>query len=197
MTRGVESPRLVAWACGKPQASFLPGIGARSPWGRLVASHDRELFRLLDPVVAAQGVGLVEIALVGGGRRSTLRVVIHSEGGVSHGDCARVTRAIGDAVEDAGILSGGYDLEVSSPGLRRVLKQPGEFDLFRGQVVRVWVAEGEAQGEVVGVSEGTRDGGVVLRLEDGSESVIPWSQVTKARLDPEGAASRGLGGKGR
>ena len=159
---------------------------------------DRELFALLEPVVAAQGVGLVEVVQAGGDRRTTIRVVIHSANGVTHGDCVRVTRAAGDALDDAGAPHGGYDLEVSSPGLRRVLKAPFEFEVFRGLSVRVWVGDGETRSEISGVALGTRDGDrVVLRAEDGSESVIPWSRVTKARLDEKDDLARTPGGKGR
>jgi ribosome maturation factor RimP len=135
---------------------------------------------------------------VGGDHRNTIRVVIHSEHGVTHGDCARVARAVGDALDDAGAERGGYDLEVSSPGLRRVLKAPFEFDVFRGLPVRVWVTDGEVRSEISGVALGTRDGDrVVLRAEDGSESVIAWSRVTKARLDEKDDLARTPGGKGR
>jgi len=117
---------------------------------------------------------------------------------VTHGDCTRVTRAVGDALDDAGLLAGGYELEVTSPGLRRVLKAPREFDVFRGRPVRLWIADGEARSVVAGVAQGTRGGeGVVLRGGDGSESVIPWSRVTKARLDDADAIGPGPGGKGR
>jgi ribosome maturation factor RimP len=159
---------------------------------------DRELFALLEPVVSAQGVGLVEVVQAGGDHRTTIRVVIHSASGVTHGDCARVVRAAQDALDDAGAPHGEYDLEVSSPGLRRVLKAPFEFDVFRGLPVRVWVADGETRSEIPGVALGTRDGDrVVLGAEDGSESVIAWSRVTKARLDEKDDLARPPGGKGR
>jgi ribosome maturation factor RimP len=163
-----------------------------------MGSRDRELFELLEPIVVAQGVGLVEVRLMGGAGRPVLRVVIHSAAGVSHGDCARVTRAVGDALEDDRVLAGSYRLEVSSPGLRRRLNDESEFELFRGYPVRVWIEEGEATREIAGISQGTRKGeGVVLREQDGTESVIPWSQVTKARLDMDVAPAKGPGGTGR
>ncbi|MGQ0723010.1 MAG: ribosome maturation factor RimP [Candidatus Eiseniibacteriota bacterium] len=143
--------------------------------------RERELFDLLEPVVRTLGFDLVEVGR-GSARGGVLvRVVIHSPGGVSIGDCARVDRALGPALE--GALDGAHTLEVSSPGTDRVLRERREFDLFRGLGVRVLLT-GETA-ERTGTCAGTRDEGqVVLREEDGRESAFSWSSVTKARLHP-------------
>lgn len=155
--------------------------------------RERKLSDFLEPAIAAQGVRLVELG-VGGSRRGTVvRIVIHSPDGVSHADCGRVTRACGDAIEAAGVLGDRYSIEVSSPGTDRVLRSGREFEVFRGQPVRVRVGQ-EAE-ERVGTCAGVRGDDVVLRDPEGNETVIPWSSVTKARL----AAGDGpeSGGKAR
>lgn len=150
------------------------------------------VFDLLNSVVAGQGLDLVEIGL-GAARRGTLvRIVIHSPEGVSHGDCARVTRACSQALEDADAIDGSYTLEVSSPGLSREMKDGREFEIFRGLPVRMVLADGS--GERTGTCAGAQGEGVVLREEDGTESVIPWSNVAKAKLVPE-TRGRDFGGK--
>ena len=69
------------------------------------------------------------------------------------------------------------------------MKDPREFDLFRGLDVRVHVEAAEenagAPRPVTGKVAGRSGDDVVVRGEDGSESVIPWSRVAKARLVPE------------
>jgi ribosome maturation factor RimP len=157
-----------------------------------VHSPEQALFDLLEPCVSSQGVDLVEVQLARAGKRQILRLVIHSEQGVTHGDCARVTRAAGAAVDESGALEGSYLLEVSSPGLDRVLRAPREFDVFRGRPVRVRLEE--EGGEITGVAAGTRSGSeIVIREEGGDEQVVEWSRVAKARLVPE-AARRAHGG---
>jgi ribosome maturation factor RimP len=153
--------------------------------------RERELFDLLEPIVASQGVDLVEVVLGSAPGGRLVRVVIHSPDGVSHGDCARVTRALGSALDEESGFEGRYSLEVSSPGTSRVLKEEREFDVFRGLPVWVRLEDGA---ERSGTCAGTRSGeGVALRAEDGTESVIPWTSVSKARL----AVRRGVGGKGK
>jgi ribosome maturation factor RimP len=128
-------------------------------------------------------------------------VIIHSERGVTHAECARVTRAAAALLDDAEGAPASYVLEVSSPGTDRVLKEPREFDLFRGMEVRlqIVVSEGDAgtRQEVTGKVDGCDGDDVVVRGEDGSKSVIPWSSVARARLVPETPRGGAVGGKGK
>ncbi|MEZ5065480.1 MAG: ribosome maturation factor RimP [bacterium] len=143
------------------------------------------LFELLEPVAESQGVDLVEVGLSRTGRGHVVRIVIHSEAGVTHADCARVTRAAGAALEEDETFPGSYVLEVGSPGLDRVLKEAREFDVFRGRRVRVWIREGGTS-ERSGVVAGRRGDETVAILEDdGEERVFDWASVAKARLVPE------------
>jgi ribosome maturation factor RimP len=144
------------------------------------------LFAKLEPVAASCGVELVEAVLEQRGRRQVVRLVIHAERGVTHGDCEQMTRAAGDAIDAEELIAGSYLLEVSSPGLDRVLKGEREFDLFRGKRVRLRLQERPEQ-EIVGVCDGTRQGNhVAVRSAEGGELVFAWMDVARARLDPEG-----------
>ncbi|NNE42614.1 MAG: ribosome maturation factor RimP [Gemmatimonadetes bacterium] len=157
-----------------------------------MSGQEGSVFGLLNPVVTGQGLQLVEITLGAASRRGTLiRIVIHSPEGVSHQDCSRVTRACAQALEDAEAFDGAYTLEVSSPGLGREMKDGREFEIFRGQPVRMVLAGG---GERTGKCAGTQGEEVVLLEEDGTESVIPWSNVAKAKLVPEKRGG-GFGGE--
>jgi ribosome maturation factor RimP len=144
-----------------------------------MGGRERELFDLLQPVVRAAGFDLVEVGTGSTRGGALVRVVIHSPRGVTLADCARVDRAASPVLD--GVLGGAHILEVSSPGTSRVFKDRHEFDVFRGLPVRVRM-EGETE-ERFGMSAGTRnEEQVVLRAEDGTESVLPWSRVAKAHL---------------
>ena len=113
-----------------------------------------------------------------------VKLVVHGTKGVTLGDCERVTRNAEDLVEGGKLIPGSYVLEVSSPGLDRVLKSEREFDLFRGRKMKVRLQE-MPEREIVGISEGTREGHrVALRADNGDVSVLSWSSVAKASLDP-------------
>jgi ribosome maturation factor RimP len=89
-------------------------------------------------VAASGGVEVVEVELRGGGKARMLRIVIDKPSGVTHEDCANLSREVGTIldVEDA-VPGGSYTLEVSSPGLDRKLTRPADYERFAGSRVKV------------------------------------------------------------
>ena len=159
---------------------------------------DRILFERIEPHVREQGVELVEVRVAPTDRGNTVRIVIHSSQGITIGDCTRVSRRLNAILDDDAVVpSGRYVLEVSSPGTDRVMKEPREFDLFRGATVRLQLDEEAEERELTGVAVGTRGEAVVIRREDGREVVVPWSSVVKARLVPGKPGRSTVGGKER
>lgn len=81
-------------------------------------------------------ITLVSYILVKQKKSLTLRVAIDRQGGVSHDDCSKVTKMIQALLEEK-----GYDemwgIEVSSPGINRVLKSSRELKAFQGRNVQV------------------------------------------------------------
>ena len=78
------------------------------------------------------------------------------------------------------------NLEVSSPGIFRKLKTSEHFKAFKGQRIKVRLQQ-KIQGikNTVGKLEECSEEEIHLILEtDGSELVIPISQITKANLEP-------------
>jgi ribosome maturation factor RimP len=89
-------------------------------------------------VGASSGVEVVEVDMRGSGGARMLRVFIDKPGGVTHEDCANVSRELSTVldVEDA-VPGGSYVLEVSSPGLDRKLSRPADFERFTGSRIKL------------------------------------------------------------
>lgn len=60
------------------------------------------------------------------GKDYFLRIFIDSEKGIGLDDCEKVTHAINDILDKADLISGEYFLEVSSPGIERVLRKDSQ-----------------------------------------------------------------------
>ena len=93
---------------------------------------------IAERVAASLGVEVVEIELRGGGKSRMLRIFIDKPSGVTHEDCANLSREVSTIldVEDA-VPGGSYVLEVSSPGLDRKLVKPGDFERFQGSRIKL------------------------------------------------------------
>jgi ribosome maturation factor RimP len=93
-------------------------------------------------VATAQGIEVVDVELRGGGKARILRITIDKPEGVTHEDCALVSREVSTIldVEDA-VAGAAYTLEVSSPGLDRKLMRPEDYRRFTGSRVKLMTRE--------------------------------------------------------
>src|SRR6266704_1550908 len=101
-----------------------------------------QIHAIVERVAASSGLEVVEMELRGGGKSRMLRIFIDKPGGVTHEDCASVSREVSTIfdVEDA-MPGGAYTLEVSSPGLDRKLLRAADFERFQGSRVKLTTKE--------------------------------------------------------
>jgi len=139
------------------------------------------------PLAAGEGLELVDVELAGAGGRTTLRLYIDRDGGVSLDDCTSVSRAVSAALDVEDPLQGAYDLEVSSPGLDRPLRTPEHFEKYAGENVRVKaygpIAELENRKTFAGPLRGLEEGRALIEV-DGKLFRVPLEQIAKAHLEP-------------
>ena len=133
-------------------------------------------------VASSEGVEIVDVEWKVGPQR-LLRVYIDKPGGITHGDCRRVSEQLGVVLDVEDLIPGPrYVLEVSSPGLDRKLRNPAEFERFAGRLAKISLTEpvGDLkfyEGRLAGVSEG------MVRLQVGDRVVLlPLASIRKANL---------------
>jgi ribosome maturation factor RimP len=153
---------------------------------------------IAERVSATHGVELVEADLRGGGKARMLRVTIDRPEGVTHEDCANVSRDLSTVldVEDA-VPGGPYTLEVSSPGLDRKLLKPADYTRFIGRRVKLTTREAvNGNRHFEGRLESFSDGKLTLDIvagkkpkpghaHPGQKVQIDVANVEKANLVPE------------
>ncbi len=140
--------------------------------------------RLMEPLLAGEGLELVlaEFKNEPGGR--VLRLYVDRPGGVTLADCAAMTRYAGDILDVHLTDAGRYRLEVSSPGTDRPLINTEHFTRFTGCRAVVRTSEPlSGRKKFTGLIQGT-DEKVVSLLVDGQRMDIPREAVASARLAP-------------
>lgn len=100
-----------------------------------------EIEGYLDPILMELHYELVDVEYVKEGPDYYLRIYIDKEGGINIQDCQITSKAIEKVLDEKDTIKDPYILEVSSPGLDRVLKKDKEFERFKGRLVDVKLYE--------------------------------------------------------
>ena len=149
--------------------------------------HDPlQLGDMLEPGITSMGYELVGVEFQTGGKSGgLLRVYIDSEAGISAEDCQKVSYQVSGVLDVEDPIPGHYTLEISSPGLDRMLFRKQDFDRFAGQLIKlrtVYPIEGQRKfkGRLLGLQ-----GENVVFEQDDMEISLPFDQIEQARLVPE------------
>lgn len=97
----------------------------------------KTVFALCKPLAEQQGVYIWDVQYVKEGSTWYLKILVDTDEGITVNQCEDFSRAIGEILDDADPIKDSYMLEVSSPGIDRVLTQDWHFDKLMGQDVEV------------------------------------------------------------
>jgi ribosome maturation factor RimP len=151
--------------------------GGRQALVDLITDHAEQ-------VAAAEGMELVEIQFVGGGKQRKLRVTIDKPSGITLADCELISRQLGTVLDLEDVIPGNsYNLEVSSPGVERKLVRPKDYERFLGSKVRISLKEPIGkQRNFDGKLSGFADDTVKLEVAGGETMEFSLEQIKKANL---------------
>ena len=144
---------------------------------------DQHLRKALEPVIHAEGFRCIELQLQRSRRARCLRVIVYREAGMDARSLERLTRGIQFnlplIVDPAGADLSDLALEVSSPGIERVLRQPHEYAIFAGKAVRV-LRDDSTTWEHAVIEHAAGDS-VTLRF-DGTTTTMSIANIRRAQL---------------
>jgi len=132
----------------------------------------------------SEGIEIVDVQLLGGGRARILRIFIDKPDGVTHGDCENISQQVGTILDAEDVIPGGsYTLEVSSPGVERRLAKPQDFERFVGRKIKVVLREPvENQKHWEGILSAFAGGVISVDPAPGRSIRIHLDQVDRANL---------------
>lgn len=144
----------------------------------------RRIEDIVSPTIVGMGYELVRVFMSRGG--GTLQIMIEPADGrpLDVEDCAVLSRALSAVLDVEDPIPNAYSLEVSSPGIDRPLTRPKDYARWAGHLARFELAQPldgrrRFKGTLMGL-----DGDVVkLKLEDGAETTVPLSAITRAKLE--------------
>ncbi|VAW44455.1 Bacterial ribosome SSU maturation protein RimP [hydrothermal vent metagenome] len=147
---------------------------------------EKLLSQLIEPVIQDLGFALWGVEYLPQKNSAILRVFIDHENGVNVSDCAQCSREISGVLEVEDPINGAYVLEVSSPGMDRVLFNTEQFSQYIGEYVLVKLAQPvlgarNIKGTIQSVSEEE-----IVVANEVMEYGFEMVNVMKARLKPLG-----------
>lgn len=142
----------------------------------------QDLHTLLERSVTGLGYEMVDLEVSNRGK--LLRLFIDKPEGVNIDDCVLVSNQLGSLLAVEHDID--YDrLEVSSPGLDRVLKKEADFLRFTGERAQIKLrVSAEGRKNFVGILCGLKQGELLIEC-DGVEQKIALTNIDKARLSPK------------
>lgn len=111
-----------------------------------------------------------------------LRVFVDKVGGIDLDDCQMLSEKLGARLDESNIIGSAYILEVSSPGIDRILKKDKDFVREAGKIVDVTLyAPLDGKKSFVGELQGRDEN--FLHLKD--IAPLPRDKVAQVRLHIE------------
>jgi ribosome maturation factor RimP len=161
-------------------------------------SVEQRVRAVAERVASSLGLELWDVEFRGAGKARMLRIYIDKPGGVTHENCADVSREVGTILDVEDVVPGAsYTLEVSSPGMDRKLRNVSDYERFAGSKVRLMTREAvNGRRDFEGRLQGVHDGRVTLELAASKKKKqaaatapgpveIDLANVEKAQLVPE------------
>jgi ribosome maturation factor RimP len=149
-----------------------------------VASKNQQIMDMLQPTVTALGYDLWGVEHVAQGRHSVVRVYIDRPAGITVDDCAGVSEQVSSILDVEDPIAGEYTLEVSSPGMDRLLFKLEQFSGYVGEMVELRLRSAfEGRRKFKGILKGIEGEDVVVQVDD-HEFLLPYGAIEKARVQP-------------
>jgi ribosome maturation factor RimP len=143
----------------------------------------KEIETLLTPLVEQEGGEIVDLQWRREGHQWVLRLFLDKPEGITLDDCAVFSDRIGAFLDEKNAIEQSYVLEISSPGLDRVIKKDKDFARFSGKSVKVRIKIAEnGQRRFSGILKGLQDGKVAVQVGETLKS-FDRKNIDEVRLD--------------
>jgi ribosome maturation factor RimP len=143
----------------------------------------KEIETLITPLVEQEGGEIVDLQWRREGHQWVLRLFLDKPNGISLDDCAYFSDRVGAFLDEKDAIEQSYVLEISSPGLDRVIKKDADFVKFSGKAVKIRIKIADnGQRRFSGILKGLKDDKINLQIGDAVKQ-FDRRNVDEVRLD--------------
>lgn len=142
-----------------------------------MANIEEKVEALLQSKINELGYELYDVEYAKEGKNYFLRIFIDKEDGIDLNDCEKVNDGIMELLDEADYIKEQYFLEVSSPGIERVLRKEKHFDMAMGERIEVKLYKPiDKEKEIEGILTGYDENSITITYEN-DEIAIPRNNI--------------------
>ena len=112
-----------------------------------MASIEEKVTKLVEPIIENLGYELYDVEYAKEGKNYFLRIFIDNEKGIDLNDCEKVNDAVNDILDKENYIKEQYFLEISSPGIERLLRKDWQLKKFKGEEVNIKLFKKDENGK--------------------------------------------------
>ena len=147
---------------------------------------EEKIEKLLKPVIENLGYELYDVIYEKEAKDYYLRIFIDKPEGISLNDCEKVNNAITNLLDEANYIKDQYFLEVSSPGIERLLRKEKHLKQSLGKEITVNLfkpinIENEKQKQIDGILKDFNKEQITLSVQN-KEITIETKDVANMKL---------------
>ena len=133
-----------------------------------MASIEEKVTKLVEPIIENLGYELYDVEYAKEGKNYFLRIFIDNEKGIDLNDCEKVNDSITDILDKENYIKEQYFLEISSPGIERVLRKDKHLEKNIGEEVTIKLFKKDENGkkEYLGKLKNFNQDKIVIEQEE-------------------------------
>ena len=148
----------------------------------------KDIETLISPLIEQEGGEIVDLQWRREGHQWILRLFLDKPNGITLDDCAYFSDRVGAFLDEKDAIEQSYVLEISSPGLDRVIKKDKDFERFAGKPVKVRIKIAEnGQRRFSGTLKGLNGDKVAVQVGADAKE-FARQNIDEIRLDDAAAA---------
>lgn len=143
---------------------------------------EKNIFELVLPITDELGYFLYDVMFVKEGKEYFLRIFIDKDSGIGLDDCEIVSNKVSDMLDDVDPISTAYNLEVSSCGLERHLREMSHYKAAIGRNIEINLFKPfGGKKKLVGILKDSFDDMITLFI-DKRDVIFKFDDVSSAKI---------------
>ena len=146
-----------------------------------MAKVEERIETLIKDTIENIGYDLYDVEYAKEGPNYYLRIFIDNKNGIDLNDCEKVSNAINEMLDESDIIKEQYYLEVSSPGIERIIRKDKHLEQNKGKQIEVKLFKKDKNGNKSYIGELEDFDAETITIKNEKEITIERKDIASMR----------------